>query len=151
VIVDVFRSETFSAVRGRGAWRNGHPLEVSKTPLERSLAATGFPYDRHEHAGRYAEVLAAVLAKTEGVRRMGTASLDLAWVAAGRYDRFWELKLAPWDVAAGLLIVAEAGGVATDRRGTASRPEDDHFIVSNGVDHEPFRVLLDEAFGDLVP
>ncbi len=151
VIRDVFRGETFWASGGGGAWLDGKAIRVGDTSLERSLVATGFPYDRRDHASQYAGVLGKVLARVEGLRRMGTASLDLAWVAAGRYDRFWELKLAPWDVAAGLLIVQEAGGVATDRRGSPSTPYDDHFIVSNGVDHDPFRRLLDDALEDLDP
>lgn len=151
VIRDVFRGETFWATAGAGAWLDSAPIRVTTTPLDRSLVATGFPYDRRDRASEYAEVVGDVLAIVEGLRRMGTASLDLAWVAAGRYDRFWELKLAPWDVAAGLLIVREAGGAATDRRGRPSAPADDHFIVSNGVDHDEFRTLLDDALGDLVP
>jgi len=145
VVVDVFRREEFSSVIGGGAWLDGHRLEVSKAELDSSIVGTGFPYDRRGRARELGAVVGTVLARVQGLRRMGTASLDLAWVAAGRLDGFWEIGLKPWDVAAGLILVREAGGIATDLDGAPSTPFDSHFIVSNGIAHEPLRSLLASA------
>lgn len=132
VVLDVFRDETFTAATGHGAHCNGTPISVSiQTDLGAALVATGFPYDRRHYAGAYAAVLGRLLGKVQGIRRMGTASLDLAWVAGGRYDGFWELKLAPWDVAAGILLIHEAGGRMTDPTGRLARPGDPLVIASN--------------------
>lgn len=145
VIVDVIRDEEFAATAGGGATLNGAPITVSDRNLQEALIATGFPYDRRERAATYGRVIGEVLRHVQGLRRMGTASLDLAWVAAGRYDAFWELGLAPWDVAAGLLIVREAGGMVTDREGEPSLATDSHFIASNGSFHEQWRSIIDNA------
>lgn len=117
VILDPTRQELFSAVKGQGATLNGVPISVSdcKT-LDQSLLATGFPYIRdpeHPVFVQQLEILKTFLIKAQGVRRLGSAALDLAYVANGRLDGFWEYHLAPWDVAAGLLIVQEAGGTVT--------------------------------------
>ncbi len=115
---DPFRGETFLARRGRGATMNGARLSVSATPrLKESLLVTGFPYDRVSKAEFYVGYYARMLKLTHDVRRTGAAALDLAWVAAGRLDGFWEFKLKPWDVAAGKLLVEEAGGKVTDFEG----------------------------------
>jgi myo-inositol-1(or 4)-monophosphatase len=132
VILDVFRDETYTAASGSGAFRNGAPIAVStQDDLGAALVATGFPYDRRDYADTYGTILGTVLGKVQGIRRMGTASLDLAWVACGRYDGFWELKLAPWDVAAGILLVQEAGGKVTDQTGRPARPGDPLIIAAN--------------------
>ena len=149
VVVDVFHREEFSSVTGSGAWLNGRPLEVSHTDLDSSIVGTGFPYDRRDRAQELGAVVGTVLAHVQGLRRMGTASLDLAWVAAGRLDGFWEIGLKPWDVAAGLILVREAGGVVTDLHGAPSTPFDAHFVVSNGIAHEPLRSLLASVMTDL--
>ncbi|NOY55129.1 MAG: inositol monophosphatase [Actinobacteria bacterium] len=146
VVLDVFRQEVFHAMAGGGAWLNDRRLTVSPTKtLDKAIVATGFPYDRRERADEYARTLGAVLARIQGLRRMGTASLDLTWLAAGRYDAFWELDLAPWDVAAGLLLVREAGGVVTNRTGDPSTPLDAHFIASNAAMHAEWRTLIDAS------
>lgn len=140
VVLDVFREELFRAARGEGATLDGRAVSVSdRLDLSQCLLATGFPYDRREHAREYAATLGELLARARGVRRMGTAALDLAWVAAGRYDGFWEFKLAQWDVAAGLLLITEAGGTATDQRGEPARPGDPVLVASNGRIHEELR------------
>ncbi len=132
VVLDVFRGEEFVAAAGGGVALDDGPAQVTACDdLGAALIATGFPYDRREHAADYARVVGTVLAQVQGVRRMGTASLDLAWVAAGRYDGFWEFGLAPWDVAAGLMLIQEAGGIATDHRGAASRPGDLVIVAGN--------------------
>ncbi len=149
VVVDVFHREEFSAVTGKGAWLDGHRLEVSNAELGSSVVGTGFPYDRQTRARELGTVVGDVLARVQGLRRMGTASLDLAWVAAGRLDAFWEIGLKPWDVAAGLLLVREAGGITTDLDGTQSTPFDGRFVASNRIVHGPLRTLLASVMTDV--
>ena len=115
VVADPYRNEVFHAEAGRGAFMNGHGIKVSPTDqLNRSLIVTGFPYDRQQRATEYAATLGKVLARVQGIRRLGAATLDFCWVAAGRFDGYWEYGLGPWDAAAGVLILAEAGGRTTD-------------------------------------
>ena len=110
--------EMFLAEKGRGARLNGKPIQVSRVSrLQDSLYVTGFPYDRSHPPSDYVRFFNAFLNIGQGVRRLGAAALDLAWVAAGRFEGFWEFRLSPWDVAAGALIVEEAGGRVTDARG----------------------------------
>lgn len=147
VVLDVFRDEVFTAVRGEGARRDGSSIAVSPTDtLGRSLLVTGFPYDRRDHAGAYANVVAAVLERGQGVRRLGSAALDLAWVACGRFDGYWEVKLQPWDVAAGFLIVSEAGGTLSSSDGGPATHLD--CVVSNGLIHEELRQVVRGAMGE---
>lgn len=115
---DPLREELFTAGRGRGAWLNGERLGVSGcAELRHSILVTGFPYDIHQNAGRPLRLFGAYITRARAIRRFGAAALDLAWVAAGRFDGFWELRLKPWDVAPGILLVREAGGVVTDLEG----------------------------------
>jgi myo-inositol-1(or 4)-monophosphatase len=115
---DPFRDELFFAQRGRGAFLNGKRLHVSHTnKLNKSLLVTGFPYDRSRRSRFYVEFYRTFMTISHDVRRSGSAALDMAWIAAGRADAFWEFRLNPWDVAAGLLLVEEAGGKVTDFRG----------------------------------
>lgn len=115
VVYDPNREELFTAMYGVGAWLNEHRLGCSQTEsLSEALLATGLPFRDFSFAEQYMPTLNAALPLTRGVRRMGSAALDLAWVACGRYDGYWEMGLAPWDVAAGTLIVREAGGDAQD-------------------------------------
>lgn len=114
VVRDVFRGEEFAAGRGIGSELDGVPIHVAgRTDLAMALIATGFSYDRHQRGPMYGAVLGEMLQVVRGIRRGGSAALDLAWVACGRLDGYWELRLGPWDVAAGFLIVAEAGGIIT--------------------------------------
>jgi myo-inositol-1(or 4)-monophosphatase len=118
VIIDVALGETFTATAGGGAFVNGRPITVS--PIDdprRALVGTGFPFTRVEEVDPYARQLAQVMKGTAGVRRAGAAALDLAAVASGRFEAFWETILSPWDIAAGILLVREAGGIATDLSG----------------------------------
>ncbi|MDD5630282.1 MAG: inositol monophosphatase family protein [Elusimicrobia bacterium] len=115
---DPFRGERFLAEAGGGTRLNGRPVRVSSVgSLARSLLITGFPYDRAERPGFYTAFYSSFMVRCHDVRRSGSAALDMAWVAAGRADGFWEFNLAPWDVAAGLLLVSEAGGKVSDFRG----------------------------------
>ncbi|HYG66913.1 MAG TPA: inositol monophosphatase family protein [Anaeromyxobacteraceae bacterium] len=115
---DPLRDELFVAARGEGAFLNGAPLRHSGCDtLFRALLVTGFPYDIHQHHELPLRLFGAFMRRARAVRRFGSAALDLAWVAAGRLDGFWEQKLKPWDVAAGILIAREAGAVVTDLDG----------------------------------
>lgn len=117
-VFDPFREELFLAEAGRGATLNGRRIRVSAVKgLTRSLLVTGFPYDRDKRATLYAGIVRDFLERSQDLRRSGSAALDLAWVAAGRFDGFWEFRLSPWDVAAGRLLVQEAGGAVTDFTG----------------------------------
>jgi myo-inositol-1(or 4)-monophosphatase len=112
VVYDPLRQELFTASRGAGAILDGKRIRVSAARgLPQSLIGTGFPYLEHQDVDAFMAMLRAVMVKAAGVRRAGDASLDLAWVAAGRLDGFWELGLKPWDIAAGALLVQEAGGI----------------------------------------
>jgi myo-inositol-1(or 4)-monophosphatase len=118
VVLDVPSDECFTATVGGGAHLNGAPIRVSTIDNpQRSLFATGFPFVRHEEIAPYLEQLGRVMAGASGVRRAGAAAIDLASVACGRFDGFWETRLSPWDIAAGMLIVREAGGVVTTIEG----------------------------------
>jgi len=111
LVYDPLRRECFRAVRGQGATLNGTPIRTSTaTELDKSLLATGFPYDHREHADFYLNYFRAFTTRCQGIRRGGSAALDLCYVACGRLDGFWEFKLKPWDTAAGALIVSEAQG-----------------------------------------
>lgn len=119
-VYDPMRDEMFSAARGRGAWLNGRPLKVSvTTELQKSLLVTGFPYDAWNTEQDNFANFVRFAKLTQGVRRLGSAALDLCYVAAGRFDGFWELALKPWDVAAGGLVCEEAGARVTNIRGEA--------------------------------
>ncbi len=136
-IVNVPSGELFTAVAGGGARCNGQPIGVSKIvdPL-RALVGTGMPFKHPDTVDRYLHVLERVIRATSGVRRAGSAALDLADVACGRYELFWEPMLAPWDVAAGILLVREAGGIVTDLRGDAARVGHTSILAGNPVMHQ---------------
>lgn len=117
-VLNVANGELFTAVAGGGARRNGQPIRVSGiTDPARALLGTGFPFKHREGIHPYLSVLPGIMEATAGVRRPGSAALDLCDVACGRFDAFWEYRLAPWDVAAGILLVREAGGMVTDFEG----------------------------------
>lgn len=142
-VVDVVRDEVFAAAAGAGTQMNGVAVRVSAVDdLERSVIATGFPYDHHVHAAEYTASVTAVLAHVNGLRRFGSAALDMAWVAAGRFDGYWEFGLAPWDLAAGILLVQEAGGKITDPFGESLQPERRLVVAANAALHEPLRLLV---------
>jgi myo-inositol-1(or 4)-monophosphatase len=138
VIYDPTRDELFSAERGQGARCNGRRLHVSETStLAASLISTGFPYNFYElDQDNNAREFNTLLGRVQGIRRPGSAALDLAYVAMGRLDAHWELQLKPWDSAAGALLVTEAGGRISDWRGDAWNPWNDRLLASNGHIHE---------------
>jgi myo-inositol-1(or 4)-monophosphatase len=128
--------ELFIVERGSGAFLNGHCLSVSATAdLSRSLLATGFPYDIRVNPDNNINYFAALAVKAQAIRRAGAAALDLAYLAAGRFDGFWELQLRPWDTAAGCLMVTEAGGVVTDLFGDPFNLYSPHVLATNGRIH----------------
>jgi myo-inositol-1(or 4)-monophosphatase len=136
-ILDPFRRELFTAVRGRGTRLNGQVVGVSRTDkLQNALLATGFPYDRQKRAGFYTKFYQKFLGKSRDIRRMGAAALDMAYVACGRYDGYWEFNIHAWDSAAGIVLVEEAGGRVSDYGG---RPYDlsdtRQTLCSNGYLH----------------
>jgi myo-inositol-1(or 4)-monophosphatase len=143
VVYDPLMDELFEAVRGEGARCNGRRLRVSAEPaLERALVATGFAYDRRKSEADNLDHFAAFLKGARAVRRDGSAALDLCYVAAGRLDGYWEMKLQPWDVAAGGLLVEEAGGRVSDLSDGAGWREGGEVVASNGRIHQAMRALL---------
>lgn len=146
VIHDPLRSETFAASAGGGATLNDRPIRVSTTqPLAKALLATGFPYDRRTAPDNNTARLDYFLRRSQGVRRAGAAVLDLSYVACGRLDGFWEIRLNPWDVAAGILIVREAGGQVTDDRGNPDCISGAFIVASNGRIHEEMLRVIREG------
>ena len=146
VVYEPTRDEMFWAEKGMGAYLNDRRLRVSaRRQLADALIGTGIPYrDGGDHP-RYLATLARVMAATSGVRRLGAAALDLAYVAAGRYDGFWEFGLSPWDIAAGLLLVREAGGFVSDLAGGQTMMTGGDVLVANGHLHLPLAALIREA------
>ncbi len=133
LVYDPLREEMFTASRGAGAQLNDRKLRVTaRKGLEGGLLGTGFPYRDHSHLDAYMAMFRALLEDTAGIRRPGSAALDLAYVAAGRLDGFWELGLAPWDIAAGVLLVREAGGMVTDIAG-GERYLDTGNLIAGGI------------------
>ena len=137
LVFDVPRDRLYSATLGGGAWDGTRRLEVSAiTEPEHALIGTGFPFKHLDRLEAYQRQFATVMRSTSGVRRAGSAALDLADVAAGRFDGFWELMLAPWDIAAGILLVREAGGKVTDFAGKDIGPAHSGIVAGNPRIHE---------------
>ncbi len=142
-VLDPFRGELFFAERGKGAFLNGKKIKVSSTPtLNDSLVCTGFPYDRREHMDDYLPVFRAFLMRVHDLRRTGAAALDLCYVATGRFDGYWEFHLQPWDKAAALLILSEAGGKSSNLSGEPLTLEDTQNLASNGKIHAEMLKLV---------
>jgi myo-inositol-1(or 4)-monophosphatase len=143
VIYNPVADEIFTAEKSHGAYLNNYRLRVAaRKSLKESLIATGMPFHGHgDHSGFLSE-LEQAMAQVAGIRRFGSAALDLAWVAAGRYDGFWERGLSSWDLAAGLLLVREAGGIATDLRGGARILETGDVLAANEKLHPQLLRLL---------
>jgi myo-inositol-1(or 4)-monophosphatase len=152
VIYDPVRQEMFTAERGAGAYLNHRRLHVSRTQrLADSLASTGFPSRKRHHNVNIHFYYQLAMA-SHGVRRTGSAALDLAWVACGRLDFFWEFGLKPWDQAAGTLLVREAGGATSDMRGQPhSITDSDDLLADNGALHEEVLRMFREIFGGRLP
>ena len=146
VVYDPNRDECFTVRRGLGAFLNGVPLRVSETPtLDESLLSTGYPYDIRKVRDTNLPEHAAFMVRCRSVREMGSAAINLALVAAGRLDAFWELKLGPWDVAAGCLMVEEAGGRVTSPDGGPVDLAAPAVVASNGKIHDEMLATLQEV------
>ena len=146
VVYDPMRDELFAARKGAGAFLNGKQIRVTSVDtLIRSLLATGFPYDRKVSEKNNMDFFHDLLMASQEVRRDGSAALDLCYVASGRFDGFWELKLKPWDVAAGSLIVTEAGGTISDFSGRRFNIHDEEILATNGRIHQPMVDILQKA------
>jgi myo-inositol-1(or 4)-monophosphatase len=146
VVFNPISHELFSAQKGKGAFLNDQPMQVSNVPvLNESLLATGFPPDSGNSLQNNIAAFAEVTHRCHGVRRDGSAALDLCYVASGRLDGFWELKLAPWDIGAGSLIVREAGGMTTDVDGTPLKLSTGHILATNGKIHNEVMKVLESV------
>jgi myo-inositol-1(or 4)-monophosphatase len=136
-VYDPTRRELFTAERGHGAWLNGRPIRVSSADaLIDALLVTGFPYTVQQDPGELVGLFGEFLKTSRAVRRLGSAALDLCYVAAGRFEAFWEQKLNPWDISAGALLVQEAGGRVTDSAGGAFSSRTGSIVASNGRIHD---------------
>src|SRR6202790_1368685 len=146
VVYEPTRDEMFWAEKGVGAYLNDRRLRVSaRRQLIEAVIGTGMPFAERGDHGLYTAILAAVMAATSGVRRFGAAALDLAYVAAGRLDGFWEFGLSPWDIAAGMLLVREAGGYVSDLSGGQTMMTSGDILVANDHLHLPLAALIREA------
>ena len=138
--------EAFWAEKGRGAWVQEQRLRVSaRRDLSDSLIATGIPFLGHGNFTEWSRIFGAIAPEVAGIRRMGSAALDLAWVAAGRYDGYWESGLKPWDVAAGMLLVKEAGGFVSDFRGSDQMVQRSEILAANDALQSRLHKLLANA------
>jgi myo-inositol-1(or 4)-monophosphatase len=151
-VFDPTRGELFTAERGGGAFLNGQPLRVSGVKaLVEALLVTGFPYDVHQRLDEVVGLFARFIGRARAVRRLGSAAIDLCYVAAGRMDGFWEMDLQPWDIAAGALIVAEAGGTVTALSGQPFSPRGRHVLATNGHLHEAMLEVIREDASSRAP
>jgi myo-inositol-1(or 4)-monophosphatase len=142
-VYDPTRRELFTAERGSGAFLNGRRLHVSDAAvLVDAVLVTGFPYDVHQRVDEIVGLFAAFVGRARAVRRLGSAAIDLCYVAAGRMDGFWESDLKAWDIAGGALIVEQAGGRVTDMSGAPFSSRAGRVLASNGVLHEPMLAVI---------
>jgi len=151
VIFDPNRNELFTASKGAGAFLNERRIRVSRrTKLQDSLLGTGFPYRMFDHIDTYLAIFKELTRKTAGQRRPGAAALDLAYVACGRYDGFWEFGLSPWDMAAGALLISEAGGLVSDMRGEAGYLASGNIIAGTPKVFAPLLNLIQERLPESI-
>lgn len=149
LVYDPLREECFRAAKGEGAFLNESRIQTSKVgELDKALLATGFPYDRRDRAAFYLAFFKAFLVRSQGIRRNGAASLDLCYLACGRIDGFWELKLRPWDTAAAGLIVREAGGTLSDFSGKEFSIWGEETLASNGLIHAEMLDVIRQRIED---
>jgi myo-inositol-1(or 4)-monophosphatase len=143
VVFDPNADELYTAERGSGAYVNGERIRVSETTeLIRSLLITGFPYDIHTNPDHTIERFIDFLNEAQAIRRLGSAAIDLCYIAAGRGDAFWESNIKPWDIAAGILLIEEAGGTVTNFEGHPATPYSKKIVASNGALHDKMLEIL---------
>lgn len=150
IVLDPVRREEFIASRGQGAQLNGHRIRVSELPgLEGALLGTGIPFKNHcdDQLEPYSESINQLASRCAGIRRGGAASLDLAYVAAGRLDAFWEIGLSPWDLAAGVLLIREAGGLVADIDGSENYMESGNIVCGNAKCFKPVLQVVKPLLG----
>ena len=146
IVYQPITDESFWAEKSRGAWLQDRRLRVSaRRHLDESLIATGIPFAGRGNAVEWTRIYGALAPEVAGIRRFGAASLDLAWVAAGRYDGFWESGLAPWDTAAGCLLVREAGGFVSDWRGRSQPVCDEEVLAGNDALHSKLHKIVSQS------
>jgi myo-inositol-1(or 4)-monophosphatase len=149
-VYDVMTDELFSAAKGKGAYLNGKPIDVSETEtLQEALLATGFPYDKSPWLEAFLQLLIKIMQHSHGLRRFGSAAIDLCYVACGRLEGFFEFGLSPWDVAAGTLIVQEAGGRVTDISGGDNFIFGKQMVASNGHIHDEMLAIMVEDVANM--
>ncbi len=149
IVYDPLRKEMFSAEKGEGAFLNDERISVSKRiVLNECFLATGFPFKAHNHIDGYLKIFREMFMKSSGIRRAGSAVLDLCYTACGRFDGFWEMKLSPWDVAAGSLFVKEAGGRVTDWNGEEDYVFGGTIVGSNGNIHSEMLSIIRGYYDD---
>ena len=146
LVYNPITDESFWAEKGRGAWVQSERLRVSgRRDLTEALVATGIPFAGHGDIAQWSRIFGVIAPEVAGIRRFGSAALDLAWLAAGRFDAYWEADLHVWDVAAGMLLVKEAGGFVTDFRGGDRPVERNEFLAANDVLHSKLHKLVANA------
>lgn len=147
IVYEINKNEMFSAIKNSGAFCNGEAIKVSQRPmLSQSLLATGFPYYNFDGMTKYLQILSDFMKGTHGLRRMGSAAVDLVYVACGRFEGFFEYNLKPWDVAAGALIVKEAGGTVSDFSGGKDFLFDKEIIAAGPIHHELQQIIAKHWF-----
>ena len=152
VIYDPMRDDMYHAIKDQGAFVNDVAIHVStQQNMENCLVATGFPFKRKEYIKQYLSCFEEIFSNISGMRRMGAAALDLAYVASGRFEAFWELGLSPWDIAAGLLLVKEAGGQISDFWGKDNYLPNDYFLATNGHIHQKMLSIIINHFRKYTP
>jgi len=151
VVFDPLKDELFHAVKGSGTFLNNNIIRVSETDkLEKSLIATGFPFRKKEMIDKYLESFKRIFEKVSDIRRAGSAALDLAYIAAGRVEGFFELNLSPWDIAAGSLLITEAGGCTTDFGGGEQYLETGNIVAGNAHTHSEILKIVRQVFQGVV-
>ena len=152
VVFDPNRNELFTASKGAGAFLNERRIRVSRrTKLQDALIGTGFPYRMFDQIDTYLAIFKELAQKTAGQRRPGAAALDLCYVACGRYDGFWELGLSPWDMAAGSLLISEAGGLVSDLRGDANYLDTGNIVAGTPKVFPPLMQIIQGHCADKIP
>ena len=148
VVYDPTRDQCFSAERGKGAWLNGNAIHVSQTSqLIDSMLVTGFPYDLKDNQNNNIDNFTRFFYRAQSIRRLGSAAIDVAYVAAGWYDGYWEVSIYPWDIAAGTLMVEEAGGVVTDLNGDPDYLKPPYAIIATNYNLHPKMLAILQGTG----
>jgi myo-inositol-1(or 4)-monophosphatase len=151
VVFNPAQQEYFHAIAGGGAFLNDVPIHVSKTDsFSKAFLATGFPHQRKRMLPPYSKTFNEILHASAGMRRIGSAALDMCYTACGRFDGYWELGLHPWDIAAGTLLIKEAGGIVSDFKGTGDPLENGYVIAANNKIHRTLHNIIQNHFMEII-